>query len=79
MQQKPTDILHLLVLSAGFMNEHVPLLLKDHPLEQVMQVVKDSSLGSELEERLKNWSAVETMDVIQDAMLTCLKQSETYH
>lgn len=79
MQQKPIDILHLLTLAVGLIADNQPELLKAHPLEQVCKVVESSSMFPELKERLENYTTVETMDLLQDLILTCLKQSETYH
>ena len=79
MQQKPMDILHVLTLVVGLIAENQPELLKAHPLEQVFEVVESSSMFPELKERLEHYTTVETMDLLQDLILACLKQSETYH
>lgn len=79
MQQKPIDILHVLTLAVRLIADNHSELLKAHPLEQLYEVVESSSMFPELKERLENYTIVETMDLLQDLLLTCLKQSETYH
>ena len=79
MQQKPIDILHVLILAVCLIAENQSELLKAYPLAQVWRVVESSSMFPELKERLENYTIVETMDLLQDLILACLKQSETYH
>lgn len=79
MQQKPIDILHVLTLAVCLIAENQSELLKAHHLEQVCKAVESSSMFPELKERLENYTTVETMDLLQDLILACLRQSEIYH
>lgn len=80
MQQKPIDILHVITIAVGFMQEERPeLFTENHPLVTLFQSLEDTPLGNRVEKQILEQSNEDTLMMLYNVLNATVKQLQTYH